>query len=100
DGLGDGPASASLSVIVRRRPNSRLQGSAGRGKNCRGHLLGNMPERGGQNGDQFILEEWDRLERRFFHQTQECHRRPTRGAISTSGAGPPHGSTARLCCTP
>jgi hypothetical protein len=50
------------------------------GKKCRGHLLGNMPERGGPNRDQFILEEWDRLERRIFHQTQERHRRATRSA--------------------
>jgi hypothetical protein len=50
------------------------------GKKRRGHLLGNMPERGGQNRDQFILEEWDRLERRIFHQTQERHRRATRSA--------------------
>src|SRR5262249_61200609 len=47
------------------------------GKKCRGHLLGNMLERGGQNGDQFILEEWDRLESRIFPQTQERHRRAT-----------------------
>src|SRR5262249_6802827 len=50
------------------------------GKKCRGHLLGNMPERGGQNRDQFMLEEWDRLEPRIFHQTQERHRRATRSA--------------------
>jgi len=51
NGLGDGPASASLSAIVR----------------CRAEF-------------QFILEEWDRLERRIFHQTQERHRRATRSA--------------------
>jgi hypothetical protein len=39
-----------------------------------------MPERVGQNGDQFILEEWGRLERRIFHQTQERHRRATPSA--------------------
>src|SRR5262245_65711811 len=81
NGLGDGPASASLSAIVRCRAEfspPRLSGQ--RVKKCRGHLLGNMPERGGQNRDQFILEEWDRLERRIFHQTQERHRRATRSA--------------------
>src|SRR5215831_2006006 len=80
NGLGDGPASASLSAIVRCRAEfspPRISGQ--RERNAGVTFLGTC-ERGGQNRDQFILEEWDRLERRIFHQTQKRHRRATRSA--------------------
>src|SRR5262249_62243749 len=78
NGLGDGPRECQ--PIRYRSMQGRILAAKDQraaGKKCRGHLLGNMPERGGQNRDQFILEEGDRLQSAVFHPTPKRHRRAT-----------------------